>query len=197
MWRNASHTSFNSKDEQFFVIPNGVLRHSKIVHEVLNRCKCMMYEISQLYMCYRVYSDSIVRKAIIYSAMYNNNWSNARHKYILTSNHLYSSYHININSEKLKPFNQEISALVRSNDIVTVTRSKEDELRVNFTFDDWHARGTKQFSCLPFVLFDAWCCRNKLLIVLRMHINLHRGQRCHQHRQPCTTCWSRFGTTSW
>ena len=96
----------------------------------------MMYEISQLYMCYRVYSDSIVRKAIIYSAMYNNNWSNTRHKYILTSNHLYSSYHININSEKLKPFNQEISALVRSNDIVTVTRSKEDELRVNFTFDD-------------------------------------------------------------
>jgi hypothetical protein len=75
-------------------------------------------------------SDDLVRKAITYSALYNNNWMMLRHKYVLTSNALYSHFHLDINSDSLKKFNKAITGMVKANKNVVVTPQKEDELRV-------------------------------------------------------------------
>jgi hypothetical protein len=79
-------------------------------------------------------SDELVRKAITYCALYNNNWMLPRHKYTLTSNALYSHYHLNINGDNLKKFNQAVKEMVKRNKGVVVTPQKEDELRVTFHF---------------------------------------------------------------
>jgi hypothetical protein len=75
-------------------------------------------------------SDPLIRKAITYCAVYNNNWSTARQKYILTSNSLYTHYHINIGADKLKLYNHDIATMVVSNEALSVTPQKQDELRV-------------------------------------------------------------------
>jgi hypothetical protein len=79
-------------------------------------------------------SDGLVRKAITFCAVYNNNWRVARQKYTLTSNALYTHYHLSINSENLKKFNQAISDMVKTNENVAVTPQKQDELRVTYRF---------------------------------------------------------------
>ena len=83
-------------------------------------------------------SASIVRKAITYSGLYNNNWNEPRHKYILTSKQLYDTYHIFISADKLKSYNTDISAMINMNINLEVTAEMRQTLKVtiqtiNFT----------------------------------------------------------------
>jgi hypothetical protein len=76
------------------------------------------------------HSASIIRRAITYSGLYNNNWNEARHKYILTSKHLYETYHIYISSHKLKSQNVDVTNMMTKNVNLDVTADMRQTLKV-------------------------------------------------------------------
>lgn len=75
-------------------------------------------------------SASIIRRAITYSGLYNNNWNEPRHKYILASKHLYETYHIYISADKLKSHNVDISNMMKMNVNLDVTADMRQNLKV-------------------------------------------------------------------
>lgn len=77
-----------------------------------------------------MYSDSIVRRAITYSGLYNNIWNEPRHKYILTSKHLYDTYHIYISADKLKSQNNDITSMIKGNTNLDVKADMRQTLKV-------------------------------------------------------------------
>lgn len=79
------------------------------------------------------YSDKLVKQAIVYSAVYNNNFNDPKKKYILTSNTLHSHYKIFIPHERLKQNVQAIKQLIENNPSIsaeTVTAPRRQALLV-------------------------------------------------------------------
>ena len=96
-----------------------------------------------------LHSDALIRRAIIYSALYNQNWNEPRQKYILTSKHLYDTYRIYIPHDKLKQHNTDISSMVEKNSTILVSNEMRQALNVT---NHMHTR--EKMKGMMFCLYD-------------------------------------------